>query len=305
MPRSGRSVTRVFHNCLPSTHLLPGTRVGVAGIVSASPPAGQSRVEARSSGLQCDAMTDAQLLGQFVRATSRANAQHAFAGLVRRHVDWVYSAARRMVRDPGLAEDVTQAVFIVLARKAAGLAGEPGGAGDAESLSPWLFNVTRYTAAAARRSRARREHHERQAAAMAIAQRRPEDPRGDGGETDEAAASAALDDVVARLGRRDREAVLLRFYEQKTFVQIGAATGTSEEAARKRVTRAVDKLRSLLGRRGVTVPSAAAATALLGNIVQAAPPALASRAAEAALATGGAAAATTAGATALALAKGA
>ena len=252
-------------------------------------------------------MTDAQLLGQFVRATSRANAQHAFAGLVRRHVDWVYSAARRMVGDPGLAEDVTQAVFIVLARKAAGMSREPGGAGDAGSLSPWLFNVTRYTAAAARRSRARREHHERQAAAMAIAQRPPADPRGDGGGTDEvaASASAALDEVVARLGRRDREAVLLRFYEQKTFVQIGAATGTSEEAARKRVARAVDKLRDLLTRRGVIVPSAAAATALLGNVVQAAPPALASRAAEAALATGGAAAAATAGATTLALAKGA
>src|SRR5215208_1948252 len=104
-------------------------------------------------------MTDAELLGQFVAPGPRAHAQHAFAGLVRRHVDWVYSAARRMVRDPGLAEDVTQAVFIVLARKAPRLfshaaadAGSAGG-GPGVSLSGWLFNVTRHTAAAARRSR--------------------------------------------------------------------------------------------------------------------------------------------------------
>ena len=94
---------------------------------------------------------------------------------------------------------------------------------------------------------------------------------------------------VARLPSRDREAVLLRFYQQKSFVQIGAATGVTEEAARKRVNRAVEKLRNLFSRKGVTLPAAGAA-ALLANAVEAAPSTLAARASEAALAAVGAAA---------------
>ena len=245
-------------------------------------------------------MTDAELLGQFVRAESRALAQHAFSGLVRRHVDWVYSAARRMVRDPGLAEDVTQAVFIVLARKAPRLAGDPRGAdGDGRALSGWLFGVTRHAARVAVRSRARRQRHEARAGAMQYSRRDTDSPDTgiDPGGTDADAASA-LDAMVARLGRRDREAVLLRFYERKSFVQIGAATGVSEEAARKRVNRAVERLRDLFSRKGVTLP-AAAVLALLARAVDAAPDTLAARACEGALA-GGAA-----GPSAIALAKGA
>jgi RNA polymerase sigma factor (sigma-70 family) len=245
-------------------------------------------------------MTDAELLGRFVRAESRPHAQHAFAGLVRRHVDWVYSAARRMVRDPGLAEDVTQAVFIVLARKAKRLDRGAAGAGDNDSgLGGWLFTVTRHTAAVARRARARRERHEQRAAAMGSL-------KGDGARRDPVAAAdpadaaSSLDEMVARLSPRDREAVLLRFYQQKSFVQIGAATGVTEEAARKRVNRAVEKLRDLYSRNGVTLPAAGAA-ALLATAVEAAPTALAERASEAALAVAGGAAATSAHA----LAKGA
>ena len=151
-------------------------------------------------------MNDAELLGQFVRADSRALAQHAFAGLVRRHVDWVHSAARRMVSDPGLAEDVTQAVFIVMARKAAALASDSGPGGpDRPGLSSWLFGVTRHAARAALRSRARRERHETRAGAMAYVGRdRPsDDPSSPEGVPDEAAV-AALDEVVSRLGARDR-----------------------------------------------------------------------------------------------------
>lgn len=259
-------------------------------------------------------MTDAELLAEYVRAGSRtgsrAHAQHAFAGLVRRHVDWVYSAARRMVRDPGLAEDVTQAVFIVLARKASTLAAaDPAGKGPA--LSAWLFGVTRQTAAVARRARARRERHEKQAGVMAQFER-----EGLRVESDVTTADGvggrwmpALDEMVARLGPRDREALLLRFYEQKTFVQIGAATGVSEEAARKRVDRAVQKLREKFDRKGMSVPASAAAE-LLGRVVQTAPPTLAARACEAAVgagltAAGGATASAAAATTAYALAKGA
>src|SRR5437867_2286779 len=250
-------------------------------------------------------MTDAELLGQFVRAESRSLAQHAFAGLVRRHVDWVYSAARRMVGDPGLAEDVTQAVFIVLARKAPRLArGDGAAGGECSSLSAWLFTVTRHTAAVARRSRARRERHEKRAAAMAYVERSAASEDMTVGPSFEQAAPA-LDEMVARLGARDRQAILLRFYEQKSFVQIGAATGVTEEAARKRVNRAVDKLRERFARKGVTLPAAGAA-ALLAGAVEAAPSSLAARACDAGLGTGGAAAGGAAvGSSAYSLAKGA
>ena len=255
-------------------------------------------------------MTDAELLGQFVRAESRARAQHAFAGLVRRHVDWVYTAARRIVRDPGLADDVTQAVFIVLARKAPRLGYDDPAApeGKGSSLAGWLFTVTRHTAAVARRARARRARHEQRAAAMAYidrAQGEPPPDRNAAGDDPPAAELVhALDEMVARLGARDREAVLLRFYERKSFVQIGAATGVSEEAARKRVTRAVDRLRDGFARRGLTL-SAAGAAALLGEAVQAAPATLAARAAEGALVSVGAAGGAAASASAISLAKGA
>src|SRR3954471_18129340 len=109
-------------------------------------------------------MTDAPTDLQLLRRYAETRADDAFAELVRRHVDWVYSAARRMVRDPHLAEDVTQAAFILLARKAAKLS-----ANDRTEVAPWLFTATRWTAAAALRAEARRRRREGQAAAHAAA----------------------------------------------------------------------------------------------------------------------------------------
>lgn len=213
-------------------------------------------------------MTDLDLLDQFVRTGSAS----AFAEVVARHLDWVYGVARLAVRgDPHLAEDVTQATFIVLARKAATI--PPG-----TVLAAWLFRVTRYTAAAALRAEARRRRHEGRYAALRERETLPMtnfDARADW-----QCLSPILDDLVARLSRDDRRAVLLRFYRRKSFRAVGEALGVSEEAARKRVGRAVDNLRAKFARRGLTVPAVATlAGALLDYTTTPPPAALAAKAA--------------------------
>ena len=197
-------------------------------------------------------MTDRELLREYVERRSA----RAFEELVRRHVDWVHSAALRQVRDRHLAEDVTQATFIVLARKAAGLR-------ERTMVSGWLFNVVRFVAARAHRSEVRRRHHELRAAELAAA-------RGGGmsGGQDEPGwdeLAAALDELVGRLGRRDRDALLIRFYEKKSYAEIGSQLAISEEAARKRVERAVGKLREMFGREGVVASAVGLEGALLTN----------------------------------------
>jgi DNA-directed RNA polymerase specialized sigma24 family protein len=176
-------------------------------------------------------MTDQELLDQFVSAGSQA----AFAELVARHLDWVFGVACRAVGgDAHLAEDVTQATFIVRARKAATIA--PG-----TVLTARLFRVVRYTAAAARRAEGRRRRHEKRSAAM-FPRCSVVNPWDDpGGAERQRRVEPAPD---------DRRAVLLRFYRRKSFRAVGEALGVSEEAARKRVGRAVDRLRTRLHRRG-------------------------------------------------------
>jgi RNA polymerase sigma factor (sigma-70 family) len=228
------------------------------------------------------AMTDHELLVQYARSGSQA----AFAALVGRHAPWVYAAAVRMLRgDRHLAEDVAQAVFIVLSRKSSALVASRA------ALGPWLLSVTRYTAATALRAASRRANHERRAA-----QARPEAVGGaeaDGGE--EASwrwLEPLLDRLVDRLAATDRRAVVLRFYEQKTFAQLAAELGSTEEAARKRVARAIDRLRAMIERAGVTVAAAALATSMAQHTsAAAADPVIAgviSRAVEAAGSTAGA-----------------
>ena len=207
---------------------------------------------------------DSILLDRFT-----SGSDEAFAQLVRRHADWVLAVARRRVRDPHLAEDVAQAAFIVLARKAHALSTGGGGGGGA-ALPAWLFHVTRLTASRALRDEARRRRRETEAAVRQL-HRASDDSAGATWEEVE----PHLDESVARLRASDREAVLLRFYQRKTFGEVAGAIGATEEAARKRVSRAVEKLRGLLARRGVAVPGAAVLTsALWNNTTQAAAPML-------------------------------
>ncbi|HEY7115754.1 MAG TPA: sigma-70 family RNA polymerase sigma factor [Tepidisphaeraceae bacterium] len=208
-------------------------------------------------------MTDSELLTRYVRDGS----QEAFAQLVRRHVNLVYGACLRQTRDPHLADDAAQAVFLVLARRAGSL--KPG-----TVLAGWLYNTARYAAANARRGEDRRRHHERKAAHMTESTATQADLDPDAAEHWEA-VSPMLDDAMATLAGHDRDAVLLRFMGQKSLKDVGEALGVSEDAAKKRVSRAIDKLRRFFARKGVAISGVAvAATLSTAATAHAAPPAL-------------------------------
>lgn len=198
---------------------------------------------------------DMSLVREFAGQQNEA----AFEALVTRHVNLVYSAALRQVGDAHTAEEVTQAVFIILARKAGSLR-------RGTFLTGWLFKTTRYAAAAERRARVRRLQRETQAY-MDASQI-----------TEEAAwpqIAPLLDEALANLGETDRRAVLLRYFERKTLAEVGATLGVNEDAARKRVDRGLEKLRKLFGKRGVTLTATVIAGAVTANAIKAAPVGLA------------------------------
>jgi RNA polymerase sigma factor (sigma-70 family) len=200
-------------------------------------------------------MNDAELLHAYVKDGS----EPAFHELVERHKAMVYASALRQAGDPALAEEITQAVFIVLARKAATL--KPG-----VLLSGWLFRTTRFAVSDALKSNRRRARREHEAYLMNA---NPSiSPHADASWKE---IAPMLDESLARLGTTDRHALLLRFFEQKNLAEVGQSLGVSEDGARKRVQRALEKLRGFLGQRGVVVPAAILASSLAANAAPAAP----------------------------------
>jgi RNA polymerase sigma factor (sigma-70 family) len=199
--------------------------------------------------------TDLQLLARY----TRQNAEDAFAELVRRHLDLVFSAALRQIRSPQLAEEVAQSAFTDLARQAHRLAPDT-------ILTAWLYQVTRRTAIDVVRREARRQHRE-QVACELNAMNTPA--------ADWTHIEPLLDEAMHALDEADRAAVLLRYFENKSLREVGDTLGTNEDAARKRVSRAVERLRQFFAKRGVTVGASGLVIAISANAVQAAPAGLA------------------------------
>jgi RNA polymerase sigma factor (sigma-70 family) len=198
-------------------------------------------------------LTDQELLRDYIERRSETS----FAEVVRRHLDFVYSAALRMLRDAHLAEDVTQAVFVALAQNARQLTNRP-------ILSGWLHRTTQNLAAKTVRSDVRRRAREQEAVTMnELLSTEPE--------ADWQQIAPHLDNALGELSEPDRDALLLRYFEQKSAREMAQTLGTSEEAAQKRVSRAVERMRELFEKRGVTVGASGLVIALSTHGVQAAP----------------------------------
>jgi RNA polymerase sigma factor (sigma-70 family) len=199
--------------------------------------------------------SDWDLLEQY----ARKNLQDAFTEIVRRHVDLVYSAALRQVRSPQLAEEVAQSVFTDLAHNAGELKPDT-------ILTAWLYQVTRRTAIDVIRKESRRQLREQIAVEMT---------NMNATANDWMQIEPLLDDAMAALDETDRSAVLLRYFENKSLREVGAALGASEDAAQKRVSRAVERLREFFSKRNVTIGTSALAVLISANAVEAAPVGLA------------------------------
>jgi RNA polymerase sigma factor (sigma-70 family) len=223
-------------------------------------------------------MTDSNtLLSQYARTGSES----AFRELVSRYIDLVYSTAFRLVDgDVESAQDVAQTVFVALADQARTLPKDV-------MLGGWLHLRTRFAAGKLMRTERRRQLRERQAAEMNATE--------DHSESNLAQVAPVLDEAIGQLDAEDRTAILLRFFERKDFRGVGEALGSSEDAARKRVDRALEKLYVLLKHRGATLSAAALGAALAAEAVTAAPAGLAGTVARAALASAAAGTATTLG----------
>jgi RNA polymerase sigma factor (sigma-70 family) len=216
-------------------------------------------------------MTDDMSLPQ---KYARHHSAAAFAALAGHHVNLVYSVALRWVNDQHLAEEITQAVFIIPARKADQLSSRT-------RLAGWLCRTARYTIANALTIQRRRQHREQEAHMQSFLNK----PEADNWTQ----IAPLLDDALEELGWKDHDALVLRFFEGLSLSEVGAVLGASEDAAKKRVSRALEKLQKYFTKRGIRSTTAMLAGAISANSVHAAPVGLAKTISVVAVAKGAAA----------------
>jgi RNA polymerase sigma factor (sigma-70 family) len=196
-------------------------------------------------------MDDWSLIREYVEKDSES----AFERLVRSNIDMVYGAALRQVHDPNLAQDVTQAVFILLSRKAARLS-------SGFVIAGWLYRTACFVGQRALRDQLRRQLKEKEMAEMFTND--PSEPLWQ-------AVAPHLDAALADLGESERNAIVLRYLQQRSFREVGSTLKITEDAAKKRVSRALEKLRKILERRGVIAATTALGVALGTTNIHAAP----------------------------------
>ncbi|MBC8107900.1 MAG: sigma-70 family RNA polymerase sigma factor [Anaerolineae bacterium] len=222
-------------------------------------------------------MNDWELLERY----RREHCEAAFAELVNRHVGLVFGVSRRRLRDAHLAEDVTQAVFALLARR--------GPNNRVATLAPWLIKTAHYACANAHRAREIRDQHEQIAAQQRVRQmmqmaNHQDSTRGTGGSDD---VELLLDEALhSAVSKQDRQLLLLRYHHDRDLNEVGAALGIAPNTAAKRLSRAVERLRQFLSARGMRLSSVAVAEVLVRLAHESAPAGLACKAV--AGATGGA-----------------
>ena len=213
-----------------------------------------------------------------LREYSARDSEKAFATLVTRHIDRVYSVALRHTRNPHSAEEITQVVFVILARKSKQLRKNV-------ILEGWLYQTARLTALTFLKSEIRRARREQEASMQTFLNENDSEAW--------AHIAPLLDAALADLNETDRNAVVLRFFYGKSLGEIGTTLDANEDAARMRVNRALEKLRQFFVKRGIASTTATLAGAISANSVQAAPVALAKSVTAAAIAKGAAASGST------------
>jgi RNA polymerase sigma factor (sigma-70 family) len=216
---------------------------------------------------------------ELLRDYDRQGSEVAFAELVRRHINLVYSVAMRHVGVAAQAEEITQAVFIILARKAAGL--RPG-----TILEGWLHETARLTALSFQRGERRRQFREQEAYMQSTLQESATDSTWN-------QLAPLLDEAMSRLGQKDRDVVILRFFKEKSVREVATVLNITEAAAQRRMLRALEKLHHYFNRRGVSSTTAVIVGVISTHSVQAAPAALAKTVAVVAIAKGTAASTST------------
>ncbi|MDB6121176.1 MAG: hypothetical protein JWQ71_169 [Pedosphaera sp.] len=198
-------------------------------------------------------ITDIELLREY----ALRNSEEAFATLVQRHIRLVYSVALRQLGNTHQAEEVTQAVFIILARKAAGFS-------DRIPLAGWLYQTARLTTANFLRSEMRRHRREQEAYMQSEIRESQTEQVWQG-------LAPLLDEAMGQLSVKERTAIVIRYFEGRTFPEVAVALDTNEAAVQKRVSRAVEKLRSFFARRGIKISAAVLVGVISANSMQAAP----------------------------------